>query len=129
VIVMDEKIVGVWYVVTILDYQDWLAALREIEPDAKYELTYRFRYYTGDQSKNPFDDGDKKNWYSGEVTGTRAYCIAALRKVAGILHSTSMAGQPLYETLNDRGIEQFMRDFQDLPFVYGRWEKKIPTSA
>jgi hypothetical protein len=126
-IVMDEKIVGVWFVVTILDCQDWLAAISEIEPDVKYKMTYRFRYYKDDLQ--PFESKDRKSWYEGEITGTRTYCILSVRKVAEMLHGASKAGEPLYEVLNNNGIDQFTRDFQDLPFVFGRFENKIPASA
>jgi hypothetical protein len=116
-IVFDEKIVGVWYLVTILDKQDWLAAVREIEPDAKYELIYRFRYYKDDKA---WDSADKKNWYKGELTGTRNYVVMSLRSVAKRLESVSVAGIPLYELLNENDIDKFMREFQDAPFVMAK---------
>jgi hypothetical protein len=116
VITFDEKIVGVWFVAT-LPTQDWLAALRELEPDAKYELTYRFRYYKDDK---PWDSEDKKNWYRGEVTGTRAYVIASIRAVV----DTMVATGPKYEVMNDRGYAQFQRDFQDQPFVFAKMLSK-----
>lgn len=119
-ITVDEKIVGIWYVQT-LDTQDWMAALREVEPDQKYELIYRFRYYSA-ESENPFDGKDKKNWYEGTVSGTRHYCIGALRSVAEALVATGAVGQ-LYEVLNDdRDLKAFLKKYQDLPFVHMRMQ-------
>jgi hypothetical protein len=110
---MDEKLVGIWFLATIPNSQDWMAGVRELEPDQKYKLTYRFRYYKDDKA---FDSEDKRNWYEGTVTGTRAYVIASLRSVAKKL--AEMSTEPLYEVLNEHGLDQFMRDFQDQPFVY-----------
>ena len=118
-IIFDEKIVGVWFLSTIKNKQDWLAAVREIEPDAKYELVYRFRYYKDDK---PYDSADTKNWYKGEITGTRSYVIAAIRSVAAKL--AWAARQPLYEVMNDRGLNQFMRDFEKQPWAFARMMSK-----
>jgi hypothetical protein len=117
-ILFDEKIVGVWFLSTISDHQDWMAAVREIEPDKKYELTYRFRYYTGDQTKNPFDDGDRKSWYKGQVSGTRAYVVASIRMVAKELERR--ADGDLFELMNDGDLQKMMRKFADMPFVYAK---------
>lgn len=115
---MDEKLIGIWYL--YLGGMDWMAGVREIVPEEKYELTYRFRHYTGDQSKSPFEDGDKKNWFRGHVTGTRAYVIAILRGVAKDMYIRSSAEDNFYELLNDKGVKDLMRRFQDLPFVYAQ---------
>jgi hypothetical protein len=115
VIEFDEKIVGVWFLATIPDHQDWLAAIRELEPDAKYEMTYRFRYYT--DGPDPFND-DKKNWYKGTLSGTRNYVILSFRSVAETMKSLSPA--PLYEVMNNGDYEDFMRRFNQMPFVFAR---------
>ena len=121
---LDEKIVGIWYLVTIQNHQDWMAAIREIEPDKKYELTYRFRYYKDDKA---FDSEDKKNWYSGICTGTRSYVIACISFTAKQLELK--ADGELYELLNDHGYDKFIREFQDAPFVYMRHEEKGAASV
>lgn len=114
---MDEKIVGIWFLATIPGSQDWMAGLSEIEPDAKYKLTYRFRYY-GDDGKNPFEGGDRRSWYDGTMTGTRAYCIAAIRQTGGML--ASVAHEKLYEVMNNGDLGDFMRRFQDQPWAFMR---------
>jgi hypothetical protein len=58
-ITVDEHTVAIWYLQTT-STQDWTAALRELEPEAKYELTYRFRYYKDDKA---FESEDEKHWY------------------------------------------------------------------
>ena len=124
-IVIDEKLVGLWFLPTISGHQDWLAAVRVIEPDVKYELTYRFRYYKDDKA---YDSEDKKNWYEGEVTGTRAYVVASIRSVARELERR--ADGKLYEIMNESGdMQEFMRKFADMPFAYVRQEKikDVPT--
>lgn len=121
-IVFDEKIVGAWFISTIPNSQDWLAAVREIEPDEKYELIYRFRYYKDDKH---FDSDDTKNWYKGELHGTRSYMILSMRSVAERLAGVNHA--KVYETINDRGIVQFLRDFEAQPFAFARREGPTKT--
>ncbi len=118
-IVFDEKIVAVWFVTTITNKQDWMAAVRELEPDQKYELVYRFRYYVDDKQ---WDSEDKKNWYRGELTGTRNYMLLSLRSVVD--HMLLGADGPVWELVNDKGLADFMRRFQDLPFVFARMQGK-----
>ena len=120
-IIFDEKIVGLWFLATIPGHQDWLCGLSEVVPDEKYRLTFRFRYYTGDQDKNPFDDGDRKSWSDGTVTGTRAYCLAAVRLTAKTLYDAAVASakhskdgiapEKLYEAINDGNLKKFMETY------------------
>lgn len=124
-IVIDEKLVGIWFLATISGHQDWLAAVSVIEPDVKYKLTYRFRYYKDDKA---YDSEDTKNWYEGEISGTRAYVVAAIRMVAKTLESK--ADDKLYEIMNESGdMQEFMRKFADMPFSYVRQEEieDVPT--
>lgn len=114
----DEKIVAIWYVSTIPDKQDWMAALREVEPDQKYHLKYRFRYYRDDKI---FDSDDKRNWYEGICTGTKNYCILSLRSVAAEL-ARKANNAKVYETLNEGDYSDFIKRFEAQPFVFMRRE-------
>lgn len=114
---LDDKIVGIWFLET-MPGQDWMASLREIEPDKKYELVYRFRYHKDDK---PFDSADEKSWYSGKVEGTRQYAILGLREAGKQMER--VATGKLYEYLNDKGFDDFWKRFQDAPFVFLRREK------
>jgi hypothetical protein len=41
-IILDEKTLGLWNI-SLTDKSDWLGAVRELVPDEKYQLDYRFR--------------------------------------------------------------------------------------
>lgn len=116
----NEKIIGIWYVSTIPDEQDWMGAVSEIAPEEKYKLVYRFRYYKDDKI---FESEDKRNWYRCECSGSRAYCIASLRNVAKGL-ADAAGGQQVYETINNGDYQDFLRRFQAQPFVFMRMESK-----
>jgi hypothetical protein len=119
-ITIDENIVGIWYVST-LPNQDWMAGLSELEAEKKYKLVYRFRYYKDDKV---FESKDTKSWYEGAVTGTRHYCIAAIRMVAKGLDAAGQ-NKGVYELLNDDGdMKKFWRTFQNAPFAYARMVSK-----
>jgi hypothetical protein len=115
---LDDKVVGVWFLKTT-EKQDWMACLREVIPDDKYELTYRFRYYEDDKA---FESEDRKSWYRAEVPGTRNYCIFALRSTGGSLEAASENGR-LYEILNHGDYKAFIKELFDAPFVFVRQEK------
>jgi len=115
-IILDDKIVGIWYTM-LTDTQDWLLSIREIEPDAWYEITYRFRYYKDDKI---FDTKDTKNWYQGIVKGTRSHTVDVIGKLAHIIHATAKIETPMYELINNNDFEDFQRKFEDAPFVHMR---------
>jgi hypothetical protein len=116
----DKKTVGVWFLVTT-EKQDWLATLSEVEPNAKYELTYRFRYYSP-ESVDPWDGKDRKSWYSGVVNGTREAAITGLREVGNALVLFGAIGH-LDEVLNEGDFEDFIRRFRARPWVFSREEE------
>jgi hypothetical protein len=124
-IILDDKLVGIWYSM-LTDTQDWLCAIREIEPDSKYEITYRFRYYSDNKI---FDSKDRKNWYQGITTQTRAYTIDFMRGLAQTVHAASKIETPMYELLNDSGFEEFERKFKDAPFVHMRTVEETDKDA
>jgi hypothetical protein len=117
---LDEKVVGVWAVETISGYQDWMAMIREIEPDVKYELKYRFRYHKDDKV---FDSEDTVSGYQGELSGTRSYVIALFRCIAKSMEAK--ADGDLYELMNEGDYKAFVRKFMELPFVYVRAKEKV----
>jgi hypothetical protein len=117
---IDEKIVGIWYLSTIPNAQDWQAAVREIEPDNKYELVYRFRYYKDDKV---FESEDRKSWYKGTITGTRSFVIANIRHVAKMLKDSTHTQEKVYEVINENDYQKMLREFMDWPHVYSRMEK------
>lgn len=112
---LDEKTVGIWYMQTT-PTSDWLCSIREIEPDAKYELDYRFRYYEDDKA---FDSKDRKSWYKAEVTATRHFAIVSIRTVANEMHKAGATGE-VYELINEGDFDAFSKKFLDAPFAYAR---------
>lgn len=115
----DGKTVGLWFL-PIAETQDWMCMAREIEPDLKYEIVYRFRYYKDDKA---FDSKDEKSWYRATVAGTRAFVIASLRTVARLLFEAGALHQP-FEILNEGDFKQFTKKILDGPFIFARMETK-----
>ena len=112
-IVLDDKIVGIWFIG--MDNSDFMAGVRELIPNEKYELKYRFRYHKDDKV---FESDDVKNWYRGTLSGTRNYVMLSMHAVTQEL--TKASGGKVYELLNDQGMDVFMREFRKAPFMYER---------
>jgi len=113
-ITIDEKTLGLWNV-PLPDRSDWLAAVRELVPDEKYQLDYRFRYYADDKV---FESEDRKSWYRGELSGTRHYVLESIRAVARRM--ASVAGSEVSEFLNDGDMKAFMEKIANGPSMYMR---------
>lgn len=112
--VLDEKVVGLWYV-EIAPKVNWMAVIRELEPDQEYELVYRFRYYKDDKA---FDSEDLRSWYRGVLTGTRHYVVESFRSAARLIESNAIG--KLFEVMNEGDYKDFMRRFQNQPFAWVR---------
>ena len=58
--------IGVWFMGD--GKMDWMSAIwrDKDDPVDRWQMTYRFRYY---KNKDAWDGQDKKNWYSGTITG------------------------------------------------------------
>jgi hypothetical protein len=101
-----------------------MGAIRELIPNEKYLLTYRFRYYKDDKV---FDSEDTKNWYEGTVSGTRNYVVQSFRQVANKLAAKAI--EPLYELMNDGDLGAFVKKIDDARFMFRRrvsqeeWER------
>jgi hypothetical protein len=111
---LDEKTVGVWVLQTT-PTQDYMAMLREIVPEEKYELEYRFRYYTDEKI---FDSDDKKSWWRGTVSGTRNDVLLGVREV--LKQMERFAVGPTHELLNDGDLRAFAEKLGDLPGLHLR---------
>jgi hypothetical protein len=117
-IVFDEKIVGMWVFPMRTPEGNYLAAIRELVPDEKYELTYRFRYYKDDEV---FDSKDERSWYRGTLSGTRNYVIGSFRAVVKLL--AQVQGVQYDEVLYEGDLRAFSRKVQALPCMFMRQEK------
>jgi hypothetical protein len=119
-IILDEKIVGLWNFHMKTPEGDYLAAIRELERDVKYELTYRFRYYKDDKV---WDSKDEKHWCQGTLSGTRHYAVSSFQMIVNML--AKMQGSPTYEVLMDeKGLDDFMRRVEALPSMFMREGKR-----
>ena len=113
----DETCVGVWFVQTT-ETQDWMAGITEIEPDKKYEINYRFRYYNP-ESEDPWDGKDKKNWYKGTASCTREYAIQSMRVMVQGMKMMGAIGEP-GEVVNNGDYNDFMERFVAQPWVHAK---------
>lgn len=118
---IDEKIVGIWFVQT-LETQDFMLSLRELESEKLYEFVYRFRYYDTITDGNPFNLQDRKSWYEGRVAASRQKSIEKMQFVVNML--TLTAGVTQYALFNDKGFEDFAKRLKEQPFVHGKWVTK-----
>ncbi len=112
-ITLTERTLGIWFV-TIGEEADWLGSVWKT--DEGYEIAYRFRFYVDDKT---FDSEDKKNWYKSEISkdsADDAKMIKTMRDIAEILWVAG--GGKRYEVMMESGgIDEFMEEFQKLPFV------------
>ncbi len=110
---LTEHTIGIWFV-TLGEKGDWLGSVWKT--DKGYEIAYRFRYYVDDKT---FDSEDKKHWYKSEISkdsGDEAKVIQVMRDVSEVLWIAG--GGKRYEVMMESGgIEEFMAEFQKLPFV------------
>ncbi len=114
-IILDEKTLGLWNI-KLTDTSDWLGAVRELVPDEKYQIDYRFRYYADDKI---FEDSkDKKSWYTATLSGTRHYVLEATR--AAVRQIASVSGNKVHEYLNDGDMKAFMEKIANGPSMYMR---------
>jgi hypothetical protein len=106
------------------DQQDWLAGVSQ-QPDGSVAIVYRFRYYDGNQRKDPFDSGDTKSWYELKKTGPASLndALDACQEVYDVLLATGYVPHGGIACKLIRGSmthEQFMDEFMKLPFVHTR---------
>jgi hypothetical protein len=118
-IIFDEKIVGLWnFPITIPIVGDYLAGIRELVSDEKYELTFRLRYFKDDKV---FESKDEKHWYQGTLSGTRNFVVGSFREAVKMLAAMQQAEEQITEVLNEkRDLRDFMKRVERLPFMYLR---------
>lgn len=130
--IKEGDTLGIWYLALPEDFVyddthvggDWLCHLgyEEINGKRTIVIKYRFRYYTKDCDKNPFEDDDIKNWFSARPKDengreyTEAYMIASTRQTAKKM--AEMAGSELYENLVGNDFDGFFKRFMDARFTW-----------
>ena len=79
----NTYVAKIWFIAW--DGSDWMATLYKEVLDAKWTLSYRFRYYKPDPLQDPFTDDDEKSGYTATMTGTEAEMIAACDDIARMM--------------------------------------------
>jgi hypothetical protein len=111
----DESIRGLWYCVLVPDKQDFLLSLSR-KDEGHYAIIYRFRYYN---SADPFDEEDKKNWYSAKVTDkNEKELVDGIRTLLN--HLLSYQDDICYTELlrGDQSLDEFIDEFIKQDFVH-----------
>ena len=118
-IIMDESIRGIWFCTLIPGEQDFLLSLRNTAEE-QYEIIYRFRYYNSD---DPFDEKDKKSWYSGTIKGrNEKEVIAKIHEVFPFIIAASDADDFTELLRGDQSLDEFMEKFMEQDFVHAKQE-------
>ena len=113
----NESLRGIWFCSSIPGEQDFLLSLNRITEE-QYEVTYRFRYYN---SADPFDEKDKKNWYSAKITGkSEKEIIDSIRTLLGYLLAKDDDIYPAEILRGDRTLDEFMDEFMKQDFVHAQ---------
>ena len=115
---MDETIVGVWFASLSKD-SDWMMGINRT--DEGWLMQYRFRYY-GDDSGDPWSDKDKKNWYASKAPKDKITEEELIKKMGEMYELIKLRAEgDCYALLRGAGsFEDFIKEFQKLPFVHAR---------
>lgn len=104
--------------------QDWLGAVNTSENNT-FTFTYRFRYYDGDQTVGPHDDGDTKRWYALRSPPGVPYeeAVRFLTEVMDTLVKTGFSSPDTEPYKLERGelsFDAFIEEFKKAPFVHAQ---------
>lgn len=114
----DSYYVGFWFVGDG-ETRDWFAILRRDPGADRFTLDYRFRYYTGDQTKDTFNDGDDKSFWTATLPPDASE-PAAIEIVAGLVEDLVQKGfgtNPVQTLVQGNG-EAMIAAFAKAPFVH-----------
>jgi hypothetical protein len=120
-IMLDEKTIGIWYI-QLSGKSDWLGHLAHA--DDGIHLTYRFRYYRGDQSLMFEESEDKKTWWEGVIHESRDKVVETMRQLVKHMCSADnlIRGDDCHEVIKepDESLTQFMDRFNAMPFTLSK---------
>ena len=128
-IYFDETVTAIWFAPTSRT-SDFLACLKRAQDSRSFKLTYRFRYYHDDASRDPFDGKDRRSWYEYEITEqSEEHVIETLRSIvqsmvaASIVSGMQENSPKVYELVRgDMPLRKFTDLFMSLPFVHSKKE-------
>ena len=113
---LTERTVGIWFM-QIDATTDWMAHMDQT--DTHWQLTYRFRYYKGDQALKFEESEDEKSWtrmVAEKANVTRKeflervdFVIVELMKATG--------NEPDVVFMGDGGIAEFTKELAAKPWT------------
>ena len=117
----NTEIAAIWFIDAAHEGFDWMCSLVKQGNEGKWEFKYRFRYYKGDPTKDPFTDDDEKSWTRGGAPdGTdeaKAELTVMLRLIATKL--AEACGGEVDESLDlGFGMEALTKCFEDKPWAH-----------
>lgn len=112
----DGYYVGFWFVGDGRNH-DWLGILSRDGDHFRFE--YRFRYYTGDQTKDAFEAGDKKSFWTATLPSheTEASAIVLVDGLVMDLVNQGFGTNPVKTLIQGDGLA-FAKAFQKAPFAH-----------
>jgi hypothetical protein len=112
---LDESIRGIWFC-SLSREQDLLLFLNYTDEE-QYEITYRFRYYHSD---DPFDEEDKKSWYSLK-NGSAKNEKEIIETIHDLFSDLTLMGEDIRYTemlRGDQSLDEFVDEFMKQDFVH-----------
>lgn len=118
---ITEKTVGIWFL-TIADDQDWLCGVTEVEPEKEYKLAYRFRYH---KDGKVFDSADEKSGATVTAKCSRAYVLAAVKRLANDMKTLGAIGELDELMMKSGDVDKFVNALMEKPWAFVRIEGKV----
>lgn len=123
---LDESIRAIVFC-QFAEKSDFMCALSEV-PDSGGKVTMmgRIRHYNGDQSKDPFEDGDRKDWMkSRKPDSFEEELKKILETISTLQVLATVAGREssnkrvyVLKRMEGQTLEQFMELFGKMPFAH-----------
>ena len=112
-IVLSERTIAIWFI-SLDPKSDWMGHLESIEgEDNAYRMTYRFRYYEGDQNLQFEESQDKKAWYELEARNTsKEQVLHDMRDIVTKLAGATVNREYDEILMDEGGLEEFTEALQ-----------------
>ena len=100
------------YFLSLNETSDWMACWHQNRDD--WILTYRFRYYRGDQTKQFEESEDEKNWYSMSAPKAKVQRREFEDRVLFVIGELERMTHNEHDVveMDERGVDGFIEDLQ-----------------
>ena len=115
-IVIDETLVGMWYILFATG-NDWLGAVSRCG-DGTYELNYRHRYYRDDLTTS--DSQDVKHWYTVKTEGGNDEQVITWVRTTTQTLAEALGTEVTEILVHDGDVEAFLRELTAQPFAHAQ---------